>query len=82
MVNKGATMKASNLKISDDKNSIVVYDVIELKAVACGGCYGCFFEEHELPKMCDEVPCCASERQDGNSVIFMRSDEVAEAVLK
>ena len=75
-------MKASNLKISDDKNSIVVYDVIELKAVACGGCYGCFFDDDELAKMCDEVPCCAGERQDGNSVIFMRSDEMAEAVLR
>ena len=75
-------MKTNDLKISDDKNNIVVYDVIELKAVACGGCYGCFFEEYELAKMCDEVPCCAGERQDGNSVIFMRSDEIAEAVLK
>ena len=36
-------MKTSDLKISDDKNNIVVYDVIELKAVACGGCSGCFF---------------------------------------
>lgn len=75
-------MKTSDLKISDDKNNIVAYDVIELKAVACGGCYGCFFEEYELAEMCDEVPCCRSERQDGNSVIFMRLDEFAEAVLK
>ena len=75
-------MKTSDLKISDDKNNIVVYDVIELKAVACGGCYGCFFEEYELAEMCDDVPCCAGERQDGNGVIFMRSDEMAEAVLK
>ena len=75
-------MKTTNLKISDDKNSIVVYDVIELKAVACGGCSGCFFDEYELAEMCDDVPCCRSERQDGNSVIFMRLDEVAEAVLK
>ena len=75
-------MKTSDLKISDDKNNIVVYDVIELQAVACGGCYGCFFEEYELAKMCDEVPCCRSERQDGNSVIFLRLDEMAEAVIK
>lgn len=75
-------MKTSDLKISNDKNSIVVYDVIELKAVACGGCSGCFFEEYELAEMCDDVPCCAGERQDDNSVIFMRLDELAESVLK
>lgn len=75
-------MKTSDLKISDDKNSIVAYGVIELKAVACGGCSGCFFLEYELAEMCDEVPCCAGERQDGNSVIFMRLDEIAEAVIK
>ena len=75
-------MKTSDLRISDDKNSIVVCDVIELQAVACGGCYGCFFKEYELVEMCDDVPCCAGERQDGNSVIFMRLDEIAEAVLK
>lgn len=75
-------MKTSDLKISDDKNNIVVYDVIELKAVACGGCSGCFFLEYELAEMCDDVPCCTGERQDGNNVIFMRLDELAEAVLK
>ena len=75
-------MKTSDLKISDDKNNIVVYDVIELKAVACGGCSGCFFLEYELAEMCDYVSCCAGERQDGNSVIFMRLDEMAEAVLR
>ena len=75
-------MKTSDLKISNDKNSIVVYDVIELKAVACGGCYGCFFDDDEMFSICDDVPCCAGERQDGNSVIFLRLDEMAEAVLK
>ena len=75
-------MKTSDLKISDDKNNIVAYDVIELQAVACGGCYGCFFEEYELGPMCHKIPCLGSERQDGNNVIFMRLDEVAEAVLK
>ena len=75
-------MKTTNLKISDDKNNIVVYDVIELKAVACGGCYGCFFDDDEMFSICDDVPCCAGERQDGNSVIFMRLDEMAEAVIK
>ena len=77
-------MKTSDLKISDDKNNIVVYDVIELQAVACGGCYGCFFEEYKYDRdqMCDDVPCLSYQRQDGNSVIFMRLDEVAEAVLK
>lgn len=75
-------MKTSDLQISDDKNNIVVCDVIELKAVVCGGCYGCFFDDYEMFSICDEVPCCAGERQDGNSVIFMRLDEVAEAVLR
>ena len=77
-------MKTSDLKISDDKNSIVVYDVIELKAVVCGGCYGCFFKEYGgySGSICDDVPCSEMERQDGNNVIFMRLDEVAEAVLK
>lgn len=75
-------MKTSDLKISDDKNNIVVYDVIELKAVACGGCSGCFFLEYELVRMCSKIPCLGSERQDGNNVIFMRLDEIAEAVLK
>lgn len=75
-------MKASDLKISDDKNSIVAYGVIELKAVACGGCYGCFFKEYELGPMCSKIPCLGSERRDGNNVIFMRLDEVAEAVFK
>lgn len=82
IVNKGDTMKTSDLKISDDKNNIVVYDVIELQAVACGGCSGCFFLDYELVGMCGDVPCYAGERQDGNSVIFMRLDEVAEVVLK
>lgn len=77
-------MKKTALKISDDKNNIVFCDVIELKSVVCSGCYGCFFEEykHDRESMCDDVPCCAGERQDGNNVIFMRSDELAEAVLK
>ena len=75
-------MKINDLKISNDKNNIVVYDVIELQAVACGGCYGCFFKEYELAEMCDYVPCCSGERQYGNNVIFMRLDEIAEAVLK
>lgn len=75
-------MKTSDLKISDDKNNIVVYDVIELKAVACGGCSGCFFEEYKLGEICSYIPCLSYQRQDDNSVIFMRLDEVAEAVLR
>ena len=75
-------MKTSDLKISDDKNNIVVYDVIELKAVACGGCYGCFFEEHKQGEICMYIPCLSYQRQDDNSVIFLRLDEMAEAVIK
>lgn len=75
-------MKTNDLKISNDKNSIVVYDVIELQAVACGGCYGCFFEDYKLGEICSYIPCLSYQRQDDNSVIFMRLDEVAEAVLK
>ena len=75
-------MKTSDLKISDDKNNIVVYDVIELKAVVCSGCSGCFFEEYKLGEICTYIPCLSYQRQDGDSVIFMRLDEFAEAVLK
>ena len=75
-------MKTSDLKISDDKNNIVAYGVIELKAVVYGGCRGCFFEEYKLGEICTYIPCLSYQRQDDNSVIFMRLDEVAEAVLK
>jgi len=69
------------IEISPDQNTLTLNRAVyEAKPVIPShGCHQCVFD-YELGPMCPKIPCLGSERQDGNNVIFMRLDEVAEAV--